>query len=402
MGDTGTEIEPSDAGRVTDIYLWLGFVFGFIMSCFGVAATVAWVTEADLSATQLILMGSVLEATVLLFEVPTGVVADRYSRKWSIVLSYALIAVGISGSLSTSFWVLMVAQFVWGVGFTFQSGAVTAWATDQLGRDIDDLIVKQARMRSAGVIVGVVVGAALGSTLNLFAAIGVAGAVAASVALALTAVMRERVKPSGDDVAANGLQTARNGWNVVQGYPLVRLVMLVAFIGGFGSEVIDRLFTLRLVDLGVPAVEPVVFIAGLALVAQIGSWLVLTRVSRTIEIRPIGARSLAAAYAVTSIGCTALALGPRFAIAAAGYMTMRVSRETIEPLEAAIVNRRARSSHRRANNGPGGICDDHQHRHGHRCVAVRGCIGAGLVASELKTNNGRLPKEPPVDEALSW
>ena len=241
MGDTGTEIEPGDAGRVTGIYLWLGFVFGFIMSCFGLAATVAWVTEADLSATQLILMGTVLEATVLLFEVPTGVVADRISRKWSIVLSYALIAVGISGSLSTTFWVLMVAQFVWGVGFTFQSGAVTAWATDQLGRHIDDLIVKQARMRSAGVIVGVVAGAALGSTVSLFAAIGLAVILAVVVALTLAIVMPEAVKPSGDDVAANSLDTARNGWNAVKGYPLVRLVMLVAFIGGFGSEVIDRL-----------------------------------------------------------------------------------------------------------------------------------------------------------------
>ncbi len=335
-----------DDHSVERTYLNLGFVFGFIMATFGVAATVAWVTEADLSPTQLILMGSVLEATVLLFEVPTGVVADRYSRKWSIVISYALIAVGIGGSLSTSFLVLMVAQFVWGVGFTFQSGAVTAWATDQLGRDIEGLIVEQARRRSVGLAVGAVAGAVIGWSVSLFVAIGLAATVAAAVSLVLVFTMTERVKPAGGDVADTPLDTVRNGWGVVSGYPLVRLVMLVAFIGGFASEVIDRLYTKRLVDLGVPWVEPVLFIGGLAVLGQIGSWLVLGRVVANIDRHPAGARGVAVAYAVTAVACTAIALGPRFAIAAAGYVAMRVSRETIEPLESAIVNRRARSQER--------------------------------------------------------
>ena len=335
-----------EAERVTRIYLALGWVFGFVMSTFGIAATVAWVVEADLSATQLILMGSVLEGTVLLFEVPTGVVADRYSRKWSIVISWALIALGISGSLSTSFVVLMVAQFVWGVGFTFQSGAVTAWATDQLGRDIDDLIVRQARARSIGVMSGVIVGAGVGWATNLFVAIGLAAAVALATSVYLAVVMPERVKPTGDDVADSPWQTARSGWSVVSGYPIVRTVMIVAFLGGFGSEVIDRLFTKRFIDLGVPVLEPVVMIAVIALVAQAGSWWVLGRIERGVEVRPVTARTVAVAYAVTCVACVALAVGPEFAIAAAGYFVMRISRETIEPLEAAIVNRRARSAER--------------------------------------------------------
>ncbi|MCB0990408.1 MAG: MFS transporter [Acidimicrobiales bacterium] len=333
------------AGRVERIYLNLGFVFGFVMMCFAVAATVAWVTEAGLSPTRLIIMGSVLEATALLFEVPTGVVADRHSRKWSTVIGYVLVGLGVLTSLSTTYWILLVGQFIWGLGFTFQSGAVTAWATDQLGRDIDELIVEQARRRSLGFVVGIVVGTAIGS-INLFWAIGLAGLVAIGTAALLAFVMPEPVKPAGADQPESALQTARNGWNVVRPYPMVRLVMLVALLGGAGSEVLDRLYTKRLIDIGVPFADPVVIIGALLLFAQLGSWWVLGRVVNRLGGREIGAGAIGAAYATTALASFALALGPVFAIAAAGQFVSRISRATIEPIESVVVNRRARSQER--------------------------------------------------------
>ena len=35
---------------------------------------------------RLVLLGVALEATIFLFEIPTGVIADSYSRKWSVVI----------------------------------------------------------------------------------------------------------------------------------------------------------------------------------------------------------------------------------------------------------------------------------------------------------------------------
>ena len=61
------------------------------------------------------------------FEIPTGVVADSYSRRLSI-----LIGVGLTGAalvligLTESFALLLVGQVVWGLGTTFTSGATTA------------------------------------------------------------------------------------------------------------------------------------------------------------------------------------------------------------------------------------------------------------------------------------
>jgi len=45
--------------------------------------------DLDLSATQLLLLGTSMEVAMLLGEIPTGVVADVFSRKWSVVIGSA-------------------------------------------------------------------------------------------------------------------------------------------------------------------------------------------------------------------------------------------------------------------------------------------------------------------------
>ena len=59
------------------------------------------VRDLHMSPLQLVLMGTVMEAAVFLFEIPTGVVADTYSRRASLVVSLviqglAIMIVGLS------------------------------------------------------------------------------------------------------------------------------------------------------------------------------------------------------------------------------------------------------------------------------------------------------------------
>jgi DHA3 family tetracycline resistance protein-like MFS transporter len=49
---------------------------------------------AGLSPLQLVLVGTTLELTVLLCEVPTGIVADVYSRRLSILIGFFIIGLG--------------------------------------------------------------------------------------------------------------------------------------------------------------------------------------------------------------------------------------------------------------------------------------------------------------------
>lgn len=71
--------------RATTVFYGLEF---FLRMPTWVVMAVYLVRELHLSPLQLVLMGTAMEGTVLLFEVPTGVVADAYSRKLSQIVGY--------------------------------------------------------------------------------------------------------------------------------------------------------------------------------------------------------------------------------------------------------------------------------------------------------------------------
>src|SRR5512141_1543541 len=76
------------------LYLALQFFTGLFFSMIFVVTSLYEATVAGLSGTQLVLVGTTLEVVILLFEVPTGIVADAYSRRLSIVIGYFLMGVG--------------------------------------------------------------------------------------------------------------------------------------------------------------------------------------------------------------------------------------------------------------------------------------------------------------------
>ena len=83
---------------------------------------------AGLDDLQLVLVGSVMEATVFLFEIPTGIVADRWSRKWSVIVGQAGMGLGfVVEATFATFPGVLAGQVVWGIGYTFTSGATVAW-----------------------------------------------------------------------------------------------------------------------------------------------------------------------------------------------------------------------------------------------------------------------------------
>ena len=55
---------------------------------------VYYVRDAGLDPLQMVLVGTTLELACFLFEVPTGLVADLYSRRLSIIIGVALIGAG--------------------------------------------------------------------------------------------------------------------------------------------------------------------------------------------------------------------------------------------------------------------------------------------------------------------
>src|SRR5512145_1956069 len=124
----------ASTSHIRRMYLFMQGSLSFLLNMIFIATSVYEVSVAHLTSLQLVLVGTVLEASVFLFEIPTGIVADTYSRKLSIWIGVALIGLGfVVEGIFPFFAAILIAQVLWGVGYTFTSGATQAWVTDELG-----------------------------------------------------------------------------------------------------------------------------------------------------------------------------------------------------------------------------------------------------------------------------
>lgn len=86
-----------------------------------------------LSLTEVLLGESAFAATILLFEVPSGVMADRLGRKRTLIAGAVFMASGvIVFALAQSFTHVLMTQALCGIGVAFQSGADSALLFDSL------------------------------------------------------------------------------------------------------------------------------------------------------------------------------------------------------------------------------------------------------------------------------
>ena len=120
----------------TKVYLFVEFTASAFFSMMFISMSLYEATVAGLTPLQLVLVGTTVELSVFLFEVPTGVVADVYSRRLSIIIGYLLMGAGfLVEGLFPAFLPILLAQVVWGLGYTFTSGATQAWITDEIGEE---------------------------------------------------------------------------------------------------------------------------------------------------------------------------------------------------------------------------------------------------------------------------
>src|SRR6185312_12072133 len=135
---------------------------GFYLLVTTVAA-VFCVEEAHLNALQLLLVGTTLEATCLVFQVPTGALADAVSRRLSVLVGLVLSGAGfILWGAFARFDTILLAQVLWGLGYTFFDGAEQAWIADELGdAEAVHAFIRGAQAGQAGAVVGIVLSVAL-------------------------------------------------------------------------------------------------------------------------------------------------------------------------------------------------------------------------------------------------
>lgn len=335
------------------IYLTTGFGQGFFFASWAVAAVVWWAVVLDLSPLQLVLLGTALEGTVLFSEIPTGVVADVLSRKWSVVTSWLVIGTAqFLTPLSEHFVWLMLCQVLWGLGLTFQSGADTAWVTDEIREPDDGLIVRHAMWRAVGVIAGILAAfVILTGSITLVMQVAGVGSVLFGCWLAVT--MREtNFTPASGDARATWRAfgaTLKKGFELTRRVSALRLMVVAVVFLAAADELVDRLDVDRVVDLGFPDLsgeDSVVLFGIVWMVMTILTIPVMAAANRHAERmeQPGGdgsARLLRLLIIAGATGVLFLAIGTPLALALMGWVMRDVIRETVEPLSMAWTNRHA-------------------------------------------------------------
>lgn len=213
-------------------------------------------TEVQLEPLELVLLGTIYELSILVFEIPTGVVADLYSRKWSVVISFIVVgAAFVASAHADVYWILVASQILLGFGSTFVTGAETAWITDELGSSdaAEPLILRRAGYQLWAAVAGIAIFAGLGALSSLSTTLTTIGVIYALWGFALAGVMPETnfVRTAGEGWRGF-LAMLQSGWR--QSYEIrpLRILVIAVFIGGLAKEAIDRLDVQRLVDVGLP------------------------------------------------------------------------------------------------------------------------------------------------------
>ncbi|MDH2337402.1 tetracycline efflux MFS transporter TetA(P) [Clostridium perfringens] len=217
--------------------------------CFSLVATVMVVYHIEivhLNPLQLILVGTTLELACFIFEIPTGIVADVYSRKLSIVIGGVLTGVGFILECSiSSFVFVLVAQIVWGLGSTFISGSLEAWiAEEEKNKDLDEIYIKGAQAGQIGAFIGIVLSTVI-ANFSVRLPIIVSGVLFIILALFLWLYMPENnFKPSapGDlNTFKKMVYTFKSGLKIVKSKSIIMILLAVTLFYGLSSEGYDRL-----------------------------------------------------------------------------------------------------------------------------------------------------------------
>ncbi len=336
------------------VYLWLTGGSAALYWLVFTLNLVYQVKVIGLSPLQLVLVGTVLEASVFVGEVPTGIVADVYSRRLSILIGLVLVGAGLALGAVPSFAAVLVAQVLWGVGYTFTSGAQQAWLTDEVGTErIAAVFVRSTQAEMVGMIAGIVLAGALGLVwIGLPIVLGGAGFLALAAVLAVT--MPEHgftpTRSADRTTFATMAGQFRQGLALARRRHVVRTLMLVSLIGGLASEAFDRLWVVHVLDVGLPPLlgtsDEAVWFAGIALTGAVLSLIVSLAVNRVFprtlaNLHPT--RLMAALTGVQVLAVAVFAISGHFWVALAMVWVQTVAQRVAEPVSSAWMNRHVES-----------------------------------------------------------
>jgi MFS family permease len=287
--------EPRTVQRV---YLVLT-LFNTLAASFIWGINTLFLLDAGLSSTAAFTANALFTAGMVVFEVPTGVVADTWGRRASYLLGSVTLAVStvlywLAWHVQAPFWAWAATSVLLGLGFTFFSGATEAWLVDALKftgfkGNLESVFAKGQVVGGVAMLSGSVLGGLVAQWTNLGVPY-ILRALALGVTFAVAFLyMRDWgfVPKPGTHPAREMRQVLRSSVRYGLGSPPVRWMMLAApFTFGVG---IYAFYAMQPYLLELYGNERAYSIAGLAAAiiagAQIAGGMLAPRVRRLVRRR---------------------------------------------------------------------------------------------------------------------
>lgn len=322
---------------------------------------VYYISALGLTPVQLLLVGTALELTCLVFEGITGVVADTYSRKWSVIIGMLILGLAyvLEGSIPwlgewlpamISFFVMVViAEIIHGIGWTFLSGADQAWIADEIGEEqIGTLFLKARQFSLLAQCIGIGLSVGLMQISPGLPYI-VGGVLFLALGLVLIRMMQEHGFQPAPRTGTNAFQdmavTWKNGVRAIRTKPVLISIVVITFLMGAASEGYDRLWEAHLIqEIGFPdwgGLSTASWFGILSFAGLLLGMLTIRYVRRKLDMENerVVTTSLFVLMSLRIMGIVSVALAPHFAWAVASVLALTVIGTLMGPMYDTWLNR---------------------------------------------------------------
>ena len=309
------------------------------------AAGLYRIDVASLEVYELILIGSAMEISIFIFEVPTGIVADLKSRKLSVIIGLFVMSIGIFiEGLTIVFLLIFLAQFIWGFGYTFISGALDAWISDEIkNENIEKVMIGSTQAYQLASVLGIILAAVIGLK-DIRIALFVSGGLSLFLAVFLIFFMKETRER---EVIIKGhfykkyYQQLIHGFSHIKKHRVLRIMFFIMLFYGLYSEGIDRSYEIYILDgldfRNVFKIAPIWILAIVNAVVAVFSYIMLNIVKKYLKK---GHHIYIWAFNFTLmmiIGILGFAYLPNIYFALFGFIFFSISRGGTYPLLNAIL-----------------------------------------------------------------
>ncbi len=323
----------------------------FIQMVFTLNA-IYYVIQADLNALELVLIGTIMEVSVLLFEMPTGLFADHFGRKKSLALGTLILGLAhlLEGSMP-EFWAIAVASAMWGIGWTFISGAEQAWIADELdGAYLETTFLRGSQFSSFARFSAILASVGIAMLWTVQVAILFAGAMLIILAVWAYVKLPETkfvkiTREKGVSGVAHMMPTIQSGASQIRGNTVLVSIAMVTLFWGLASEGFDRLYGAHFItDYQLSESESIYWFGAFYAVAFLLNIVVLRVVEKIVNGRYAEVLILANTVLIGTM--IVFAWTGHFWLAVAMYWVASALRNVNYPLMSIITNERIESKGR--------------------------------------------------------